>query len=252
MIGSVAGLTLHDGYNPFKSGELAKELAQAVHKLALAKSEIEWNKANTTFHATEERVAQALHDGRPEFVRRAQAAGLSYAEADAVFRRLEEAVAEARRRGGEIRSWFIPTHRKRIKASVGYRPGDDLLPGEDGWALSWQYNTPHVDAATHAVLQALNELDRVAHFMMAHAPAAVGITDTPVAVTGEEVDIIKFLRKCPGRTCVNADIEVGADLAKATVAKYVNTLIAKGLAHKPNGERKGVTLTAEGQRFAAR
>ncbi len=170
MIGSVAGLTLHDGYNPFKSGELAKELAQAVDKLALAKSENEWNKAVTTFHATEERVAQALHNDRPEFVRRAQQAGLNYTEADTVFRRLEESVAEARRRGREIRCWFTQSHRKRIMASVGYRATDDLVPGEDGWALSWQYNGPHVEVAIDAVLQAINELDRVAHFTMGPPP----------------------------------------------------------------------------------
>lgn len=72
----------------------------------------------------------------------------------------------------------------------------------------------------------------------------------PVAVTTEEATIIRFLSTRSGRTCVNAEIEAGAELSKATVSKYVNTLIDKKLAHRPDGERKGVTLTAEGLRFA--
>lgn len=251
MIGSVAGLTLHDGYNPFTSGELAKQVAQAVHKLALAKSVDEWNTALDHLHDVEDRVAQALHADRPEFVRHAQQAGLSYTEADTVFRRLEESVAEARRYGGLVRCWFAPTHRRHIMASVGYRASDDLVPGEDGWALSWQYNEPHVDAAIDTVLHAVNELDRVAGYILDNDDTVEEEPPLPtlVTITREEAEIIKFLKRDPGQTFLNCDIEAGTGLCKGTVGTYVLQLIAKGLAHRPHGERKGTTLTPQGQRF---
>lgn len=218
--GSISGLTLHDGYNPFRFGELAKRVAKRVHKLALAKSTDEWIAARGRLRRVEERVVQTFLADRSEFVRRAQAAGLNYTEADGVFRRLEEAVAEAGRHGGEIRCWFTPNHRKRIMASVGYRPGDDLVPGEDGWALSWQYNAPHVKAAIVGVLHAVNELDRVAAVIPQNAtpPAPPPPPPPPPAEAGDVAELAKRVATLPPgqRDAVGKYIGAKNDLEQLT------------------------------------
>lgn len=44
----------------------------------------------------------------------------------------------------------------------------------------------------------------------------------------------------------NVDIEVAADLSKQKAGEVISELIAKNLAARPKGERKGATLTPEG------
>jgi DNA-binding MarR family transcriptional regulator len=75
------------------------------------------------------------------------------------------------------------------------------------------------------------------------------MSSAQVAVTYEEAGVLNCLKKRTGRLTINVDIEQETGFSKSTVSNSVNSLIEKGLAHRPSGERKGATLTAEGQRF---
>lgn len=61
-----------------------------------------------------------------------------------------------------------------------------------------------------------------------------------------ELAVLRALRDKHPLLTKNVDIEAAADLSKQTVGEVVTALIDKGLATRPQGERKGVVLTAEG------
>jgi hypothetical protein len=77
----------------------------------------------------------------------------------------------------------------------------------------------------------------------------------PVAgpvLSESELSVLLVLRGRHPRLVKNADIEAAAMLSKQTVGEAVTSLIAKNLAARPNGERKGATVTPEGIALADR
>jgi hypothetical protein len=64
--------------------------------------------------------------------------------------------------------------------------------------------------------------------------------------------VLRFLGKTAPRLVLNADIEAGAELGKQAVVATVLWLIEKNLAVRPNGPRKGTTITDEGRQLLAK
>lgn len=62
----------------------------------------------------------------------------------------------------------------------------------------------------------------------------------------ETLAVLKFLDENQGVCKHNVDIEAGTELCKATVRRAVTWLIKKSLASRPNGERKGTTISDQG------
>ena len=64
--------------------------------------------------------------------------------------------------------------------------------------------------------------------------------------------VLRFLGETAPRLVLNAAIEAGAQRGKQAVIAAVNRLIDQKLAARPNGPRKGTTITDEGKRLLAR
>ena len=97
-------------------------------------------------------------------------------------------------------------------------------------------------------------------------PAPAGATeplDGPVIIDPPSADnnpvlddgmlaVLTFLHENEGVCRLNVDIQVGTSLSKATVGRAVTYLIRIQLAFRPNGERKGTSITNPGKEFMKR
>ncbi len=87
--------------------------------------------------------------------------------------------------------------------------------------------------------------------------AAAAAEANPQSAASQPLDantikVLKALHEFHPKLLVSADIEAAASLSKQTVARVLDLLIARGLAHRPQGSRRGAACTAEGKAISER
>ena len=71
-------------------------------------------------------------------------------------------------------------------------------------------------------------------------------------IDAQALAVLRALDEVHPRLLKNVEIEAATDLSKQTVGHVVKTLIARGLAERPEGERKGTTRTHAGKELLSR
>ena len=75
-------------------------------------------------------------------------------------------------------------------------------------------------------------------------------SDMPT-LTDNETIVFSYLHRVQPKLCTLDAIVAGTEVSRATVSKAVIKLINTGLAHRPEGDRQGATLTDRGRAAAA-
>ncbi|HYV35513.1 MAG TPA: hypothetical protein VE988_07410 [Gemmataceae bacterium] len=73
-----------------------------------------------------------------------------------------------------------------------------------------------------------------------------------ISVDDEDIGILNALHEQAPRLCTLYDLETNANVARKTAGARLKKLIDRGLATRPNGEKRGATITAEGQELLKR
>lgn len=175
MIGSIDGLKLRNGFNPFAPGKLATSVLDPLNAVVNAKTKEEYQAARKAADELDQ-TRNELFALRPPFIAAAQAAGLTYTEAASVFDRLGEVVAEVQQL-----TLRLPTvHASYLDPELALRV-NGLTDEWDRWCISSVMNQGKADGAMSLVFTAVNAADAIA----AHILAAEGL-EPPTPSDGQD------------------------------------------------------------------